>query len=180
MLSKPTLRAWTPVFFWLALVAWESTWLFASSETGKLLRPLLTFLLGPMSDARFYFLHGLLRKCGHFFLYSVLSLLSFRAWWITLHPHTAGHSWRKMLARWSFPSAFLASLITLAVATLDEFHQAFLGNRTGTIRDVLLDTAGALFVQFMLLACSRGLEVGAVRPPSTLAGAPVQRQEHQG
>ena len=43
--------------------------------------------------------------------------------------------------------AFLALLGTSLVASLDELHQSYLPNRTGTPWDVLLDCGGALTLQ---------------------------------
>jgi VanZ family protein len=38
------------------------------------------------------------------------------------------------------------------VATLDEWHQSFLPSRTGTFRDVVLDSSAAFVAQIALLA----------------------------
>ena len=45
----------------------------------------------------------------------------------------------------------LGVLVTLVVASLDEFHQTFLPGRTGTYRDVILDTFGGIFAQILVL-----------------------------
>jgi VanZ family protein len=50
-----------------------------------------------------------------------------------------------------FPEdAFLALLGTSLIASLDEYHQTFLPNRTGSIWDVLLDCCGALTLQLIV------------------------------
>jgi len=40
--------------------------------------------------------------------------------------------------------------MTALVASLDEWHQTFIPSRTGTYKDVLLDSAAALCVQILL------------------------------
>jgi VanZ family protein len=65
-------------------------------------------------------------------------------------------SWTAMLTSWSARAAVLALLSAAAVAGLDEWHQMFLPGRTGTIRDVALDTTAAAFVQLVIVA-ARGV-----------------------
>ncbi len=43
-------------------------------------------------------------------------------------------------------------VLTGGVAALDEFHQSLLPSRRGTVNDVLLDSAAAAAVQFLILA----------------------------
>jgi VanZ family protein len=60
------------------------------------------------------------------------------------------------LPRSSFlPDAFLALFGTALVASSDEWHQAYLPNRTGTPWDVLLDCCGAITLQFAIYICLR-------------------------
>lgn len=74
-----------------------------------------------------------------------MGLLWLRAWWMSL-------------PRASFlVNAALALLGTAAVASLDEYHQSFLPNRTGIPSDVLLDCSGAvvLLLLYFLLRATR-------------------------
>ena len=41
-------------------------------------------------------------------------------------------------------------LMTTLVASLDEWHQTFLPSRTGTVRDVILDSSAALTAQIVI------------------------------
>jgi VanZ family protein len=78
-----------------------------------------------------------------------------RAWWATLMlPRSATRlpSWSAMVTTWSARAAVLALLSAAAVAGLDEWHQTLLAERTGTLRDVALDTMAAAFVQFLVIA----------------------------
>ena len=88
-----------------------------------------------------------MRKCGHFFGYGFIGLAWLRAWWMTL-PHSN-----------FFEDTFLALLGTSLIAGLDELHQSYLPNRTGTPWDVLLDCCGALTLQFFVY-----IYVRATRP----------------
>jgi VanZ family protein len=71
----------------------------------------------------------LLRKVAHFSEYALLLALWFRA----LRP------------RLDLDRALLAAYaIVVAYAATDEFHQTFVHGRTGTPRDVVIDSTGAL------------------------------------
>jgi len=45
----------------------------------------------------------------------------------------------------------LAIVCSALVASLDEFHQSFTPSRGPAVRDVVLDTFGALFAQMLLI-----------------------------
>jgi len=83
--------------------------------------------------------------------YFALSVFLFRAWRDTLHPAKV-----KVWARRWAGSAFLMSVL---VASLDEWHQTFLPSRTGRVADVVLDGTAALTAQvviFLWLRLRRG------------------------
>jgi VanZ family protein len=40
---------------------------------------------------------------------------------------------------------------TALVASLDEWHQSFIPSRTGTVRDVILDTCAGIGAQILVL-----------------------------
>ena len=90
---------------------------------------------------KFNFWHHILRKTGHVLGYGILSVLLFRAWKVTLPENGLRWSWR-----WTY----LAFFCTALVATLDEWHQSYLPSRTGTYRDVILDSAAAIAAQLLL------------------------------
>lgn len=126
------LSAWLPVAVCIGLIALESTEWFGSNHTSHPLRWLWEALFGPVSNARWEVIHHLIRKCGHFFGYGTLGVVWLRAWWMTL-PRSR-----------FFSDADLALLGTALVASLDEWHQSYLPNRSGSVSDVLLDCAGAI------------------------------------
>ena len=154
-MNKPVRRAWIPALLWLAVIAWESTSLMSSDNTGHLLLAIARFFDPQITLAQLQLLNGIGRKIGHGIGYGILSLLMLRAWWATLMlPRSATRlpSWTAMVTTWSARAAALALLSAAAVAGLDEWHQASLPGRTGTIRDVALDTMAAAFVQLVILA----------------------------
>ncbi len=143
------LQAWLPVFLFSLVFAAESTSYLGSNHTSQPLHNLLhSFLgasfLGASIDRNWGFTHHVLRKIGHFTGYGMLSLVCFRGFRLTLC-NTA--SW----LRRSLAAHALAVLVTIVVASADEIHQTFLPNRTGSFSDVLLDTAGAVGFQLVLL-----------------------------
>jgi len=97
----------------------------------------LTRLFGDINFYKFLVFHHYLRKTGHVVGYGMLSLLLLRGWRATF-AHT-----RALLLR----AALLSWLGTISVAAIDEWHQSYIPSRTGTWRDVALDTvAGVAFL----------------------------------
>lgn len=76
-------------------------------------------------------LHTLLRKSAHFFAYAVLALL------LAYALKTSGLDMRRAML-----FAFFGSVL---YAVSDEIHQLYIPGRSGEVRDVLIDTAGAAF-----------------------------------
>jgi VanZ family protein len=140
--KKDVLKAWIAAFLWLGLIAFESTNIASSANTGRLLYPIFHFLFG-LDFVRFAIWHAYIRKIGHFVGYFTLSLLLFRAWRTTIPFSSRG---------WSIQWARIAFFMTCLVASLDEWHQTYLPSRTGTIHDVILDSFAALTAQILLFA----------------------------
>ena len=143
---KQVLKAWIALILWLIVIAIESTAYLSSQNTSRFLYPLLHFLFG-IDEAGFEPYHVFIRKSGHVFGYGLLSILLFRAWRETL-PSSRG-------ARWTVRWANIALLGTCLVASLDEWHQSFLPTRSGTVRDVILDTCAGIVTQLALFLCYR-------------------------
>ena len=136
------LKAWIAAILWLFLIAIESTALLSAHNTSRILYPLLHFLFGLDWD-HFDVWHFYIRKSGHVVGYGILSILLFRAWRVTL-PSMSNVKWTP---RW----ATIAILGTALVASLDEWHQTFIPSRTGSIRDVILDTCAGIGAQLLIL-----------------------------
>ena len=135
------LKAWIALILWLIVIAIESSNYLSSASTSRFLYPVLHFLFG-IDYASFEPYHVFIRKSGHVFGYGLLSILLFRAWRETLPPRGG--------ANWTFRWASIAVVGTALVAGLDEWHQSFLPSRTGTIRDVILDTCAGVGAQLAL------------------------------
>jgi VanZ family protein len=139
--SRPNLvRAWWPAFVWTGLISFESSDFFSSQNTGSMLYALLTRLFGDINFYYFLIFHHYLRKTGHVVGYGVLSLLLLRGWRATLVQDHA------LVLR----TVLLSWLGTVCVAAMDEWHQSYIPSRTGTVRDVTLDTVAG--VAFLLVA----------------------------
>jgi len=52
--------------------------------------------------------------------------------------------------KWTFRWTSIAVLGTALVASLDEWHQSFIPSRTGTPRDVDLDTCAGIAAQMLV------------------------------
>jgi VanZ family protein len=135
------LKTWIAAILWLIVIALESS-IGSSVNTGRILFPLLHFLFG-FDQAQFEPWHFFIRKGGHVFGYGLLSILLFRAFRETF----PGLGSQKSTWRW----ATIAVLGTAVVASLDEWHQSFNPLRTGTPRDVALDTVAGVGAQLLLL-----------------------------
>jgi hypothetical protein len=133
--SRPNLlRAWWPAGVWVGLIALESNDFFSAENTASMLYRWLTRLFGHINYHAFFIFHHYLRKGGHFVGYGVLGLFLLRGWRATLDQD------RVQLGR----TTLLSWLGTVFVATMDEWHQSYIPSRTGTWRDVVLDSAAGL------------------------------------
>lgn len=153
-------NVWIPAVLAVAMICAESTDAFSAAHTGSFLRPIFQSIFGAMSDSRWELIHHILRKSGHFIGYGTVSFTFLRAWLYTLSRRGVS-----TLLAWRVEASILAILSTAIVASGDEFHQSFIPSRTGTPRDVLLDTAGATTLCLLVwLICWRRRAGGAEGP----------------
>lgn len=142
-------RVWryAPLLLWIALIFFASSNTGSMSNTSRIIRPLLEFLFPNFTENQLVEIHALIRKTAHFIGYAILGLLASRAFYF---------SSKVVLQRYWFA---ISLLLVIAVASLDETNQSFLATRTGSIRDVLLDTAGgATTIAFWFLLFRRKLD----------------------
>ncbi|QHN02393.1 VanZ family protein [Granulicella sp. WH15] len=130
---------WLPTLLAMGVIAIESTPTFGAQQTSGWLRPIFERFMGAMSESRWEEMHHHLRKTGHFTGYGLVCLAFLRSWLITL----AGQV-DVSLRGWRVRASAAALFSTACIASLDEFHQTMLPNRTGTPWDVLLDSCGGL------------------------------------
>jgi VanZ family protein len=125
------LAFWLPPLVWMAAIMWFSGGDFSAENTGSILRPLVRWLLPGASDAQIAALHALIRKSAHVTEYALLAAL----WFVAL-TRERGLSRRR--------AAWLAFLVAVGWAFLDELHQATEPSRTASAMDVAIDATGAL------------------------------------
>ena len=148
------MRNWWAVAVWLVVIRLESTDYASSTNTFGIAYSALSAIFGRLDPQVVLMLNLVLRKCGHFIGYAILSLLVFLALKYThrdrLRP-ALPRRWGSCLRdSWQLDWARIAVLFSLVTASFDEIHQATLASRTGTWRDVALDTAGAVLMQLLL------------------------------
>jgi hypothetical protein len=115
MPSKTFFR--TFLVYWLPVLGWAGLIFYLSSIA------YLRIVEGPWD---FW-----IRKAGHMAVYGILARLTARAF---------VHS----IVTWSWKRIFTVSLVACALyACSDEYHQTFVQGRSGSARDVTLDTLGA-------------------------------------
>jgi len=128
------LRLWLPTILWMIALFVLSTSVFSATNTAKVIEPILRFLLPDASWATIALLHGLIRKAAHFSNYGIL-------FWILIRGPMAGRP-------------YIALVLCVCYAFLDEGHQILVPGRTPSLYDVALDSSGALFGSFLNAATS--------------------------
>ncbi len=122
---------WLAVGAWSLVILWLGTGAFSADGTSRIVGPLLDFLFPGLDAATKSIVHAAIRKLAHFGEYAVLGALA-------LH---AGVRSGAGTGR----AALLAIGLCIAVAAADEGGQSLRIARTGSPRDVALDTAGGGF-----------------------------------
>ncbi len=133
------LYVWGPVLVAVAVIAVESTRTFSAENTSGWLRPVFEAVLGRISDPHWAQMHHLMRKSGHFGGFGAVCVTFVRAWLLRAMTRAA-----VSVSRWRWGASLRAVASTALIASMDEFHQTFLPNRTGKVSDVVLDTCGAV------------------------------------
>ncbi len=126
------LKYWLPLLIWLGVIFVGSTDLMSAEHTSRFIVPILLWLKPGMAPETIRSILFAMRKCAHVSEYAILALLLWRA----LRSGLAIGGKMSIL--------FGAVLLSCAVfAASDEFHQSFVKSRTPSVRDILLDIAGA-------------------------------------
>jgi len=143
-----TMQAWLPVMLFSTIFAIESTAAFGADHTSAPLHNFLQLIIGSAVDHDWSYIHHIIRKTGHFTGYGILSLISFRGFWLSFGESASRFFQRRFVRQLASHAGAVA--VTFLVASADEIHQSFLPNRTGLFSDVLLDTTGATVLQVLL------------------------------
>lgn len=142
-------RFWryAPLVFWIAVILIASSNMGSMSNTSRVIRPILEFIFPGYGETELAEIHAFIRKTAHFTFYGMLGWLAARAF---------GSSTKLLLQK----NRILFSLsLVITVAAIDETNQSFLPSRTGSVYDVLIDTAGGLTaIIFWLFLSNRGYQ----------------------
>ena len=129
---KSLLKYWLPVLGWLVVTFIGSTNVLSVENTSRFIVPVLHWLKPGMTQETTWGIIVVMRHCAHVIEYAILALLMWRAF-----------RWGTSM---SMRMSTLCGIVLLACALFaasDEFHQTFVKSRNPSVRDVLLDVAGA-------------------------------------
>lgn len=141
------------ILLWLAVLVWMGIIFFFSSQTalessgqsGILIRTILSWfdssfetLTAAGQELRIEALQHVVRKLAHMSIYAVLGMLCMGA----LYTHR--------LKKWHRPCFAVA--ISVLYAMSDEWHQTMVAGRSGELRDVCIDSGGALLGVLFIFA----------------------------
>ena len=157
---KSFLKYWLPLVIWLGVIFVGSTDLLSAQHTSRFVVPFLRWLNPDISWPAINTIHVVIRKLGHISEYAILALVLWRA--LCSVP----------TLRTKTPILFGAVLLACAVyAATDEFHQSFVGSRTSSDHDVLLDSAGAFLGALIGAAFSQRAKTAKTNARSELVDA---------
>lgn len=159
---RARIYAYAPLILWIAVIFINSSTIGASSNTSRIIRPLLELVFPAANAAALDLYHGYIRKLAHFTEYAVLGFLASRAFWRS--SRIAG---RKFWFVWAF-------LIVVAIAAADEYNQSFNPLRTSSVYDTFIDASGGLFAIFLFYGAKiyGGKRTGASNRETILDAGP--------
>ena len=135
---------WALVVLWMVLIFYLSHQV--ADDSAGLSGDLTEIIIGNIEkitsvDVDSDLFHHLVRKNAHFFAYFILSVLTLNAlkW-----SGVTGTRWMGM-----------AFLICVLYAVTDEVHQLFIPGRSGELKDIFIDSAGALVGIFVYAGIGR-------------------------
>ena len=131
------LTYWIPAICVAALISIFSTHYFSSAETSRILTPILHWIFPAASAHTLSRMHTAIRKLAHVTEFAVFSIAVF-------------HGVRGERYGWRWQWALLTLLIAVSYSGFDEWHQSFVPVREARVRDVLIDSAGALLAQLFV------------------------------
>lgn len=125
---------------WFAVLLWMGVIFYLSHQPATVSNQLSTSItekiietvhkIIPATDSKLANLNGIVRKNAHFIIYFVLGLF------VTAALKIFGFTGTRLV--------LFALLICVVYAISDEFHQYFVDGRGPQVKDVLIDSAGAI------------------------------------
>lgn len=115
-------------------------------RSSRIIEPFLHWLLPNLSPEAVNAVVVGARKCAHLTEFAIMALLVWRA--------RRKPAWRDSRP-WCWREAGEALWVTVFYATTDEFHQTFIPTREGCLRDVAIDSSGAIIGLFLLWRLGR-------------------------
>jgi VanZ family protein len=131
------LTYWFPAIGVAILISVFSTQYFSGEHTANFIIPILRWLFPSTSLHTLRLLHIGIRKAAHVTEFGVFSIAVF-------------HGVRGERYGWRPEWALITLLIAVSYAGLDEWHQSFVPMREARLRDVLIDSIGALLAQVLV------------------------------
>jgi VanZ family protein len=128
-------RYWLPLFVWLAVIFSASADAQSTEHTSRFLEPFLRWLNPHISAGALENARWLVRKTAHMTEFGLMAWLTWRA---------LRRPVRNDPRPWAWKPAAATLAIVILYAAADEVHQRFVPNRTPSITDVCIDTAGAV------------------------------------
>ncbi|MEE2615046.1 MAG: VanZ family protein [Verrucomicrobiota bacterium] len=136
---RSELIPWLWVALWMLVIFLFSTSTFSGVNTSRIIGPILKWLTPEITNESIALIQFILRKTAHIIEYAVLAVLICNAIVRRLAKFTA----IALIVR--------AVFISLIYAAFDEWHQSWSAGRIGSLIDVSIDTAGALFGSVLFL-----------------------------
>lgn len=137
---------WVPVLVWMVLIFSASGDGASFQHSSRIIGPLLHWLFPNLSAAATNNVVLAVRKCAHLSEYAVLALL---VWCARRKP-----AW-KDTRPWRWSEAAEALWVAVLYAATDELHQTFVPSREGCLRDVMIDSTGAVVGLILLWLLGR-------------------------
>ena len=128
---------WIPAILVATLISLFSTHYFSSQQTGRVIIPMLHWLLPAASPRMLRLMHVGIRKMAHVTEFGLFSVAVF-------------HGIRGGRFGWRFSWALVTLVIAVTYAGLDEWHQSFVPLREARPRDVAIDVLGAVLAQTLV------------------------------
>jgi VanZ family protein len=131
------LSYWIPAIGLAILISVFSTQYFSSEHTSHLILPVLRWLFPSATAHTLRLLHVGIRKAAHITEFGVFSVAVF-------------HGVRGDRQGWRPEWALVTLFIAVCYAGLDEWHQSLVPMREARLRDVLIDSTGAVLAQALV------------------------------